>query len=291
MEIFEEFYPKNNKIDTQTSVQIFSNKKILVLTTPKIAHSWCRDTFVGTGLPNKEIKEITDFNIHKKTFELVFFENKEEKTEYQKTQEKIWINFLDKIEKRDIIILYRNPFEHLCSALMQDWIKKPISSTSLPFYHFCFDSLNLPKIKKTEIISKISNPSFPGFTRDFISMYPEAFELIVKIILDYILASGSLISGHYTLWLTFVKSLIESDKFEKSKIKLIDIYDAPLDVQLQNYFDNPIATESFNTGRYREFEYTHSKIKKVILENEIYKKQIQILLHNEFSIYNEFKNT
>lgn len=285
MENFEEFYPVNSKIDLQSSVQIFSNKKILLLTTPKIAHSWCRDNFIEPST-----KEISDFNIHKNTFNLVFFEDKEEKTEYQKIQEKIWINFLEKKEKRDIIILYRNPFEHLCSALMQDWIKKPIPPSSLPFYHFCFESLNLPKIKKTEVLSKITQNYFSGFDKNFITMYPEVFELIVKIILDYILASGSLISGHYTLWLSFVKSLIESDKFDKSKIRLIDIYDAPLDIQLQNYLDSPVTLETTNTGRYKEFEHTHSKIKKVILENEIYKKQIQILLHNEFSIYNEFKS-
>lgn len=270
----------NNKIDVQ-KVQLFKNEKVLLITAPKIAHSWCRRVF----LKNNNIDAA--FEINTQNFNII--ESIEEKDDdYFNEVANIWNLLLEKKEKRDLIILYRNPIEHFVSAFMQDWLGNSIHPNNIQYFKFFIESLPFPNyIKNNFIEDYIKHNS--GLNSILITKYPEISIEIIKITMDYYLSLSKIENGHYTLWISFITKLFNSKKIDDRKIKFIDIYDNPLEVQLKNYI-NFDGIDFISGANNSYFSYSHEPIKKIINNNIRFKYIIETILKYEIIYYNEIKN-
>ena len=88
----------NNNIFNQ--VEIFENDKMIVLTTFKIAHSWCRDKF----LKSENINSSFQIDMSSLSFELKQYNKQND--EYYKKINSIWNSLLEKKEKRGYMPRY-----------------------------------------------------------------------------------------------------------------------------------------------------------------------------------------
>jgi len=282
-----------DKLDKEENsvVHFFYNDNFLLLTHPKLAHTWCKRNINGDFY--------LDTSYMLNFFTLDISENPLAKNPISKehflSTKYIWNNFLEKKEERDLIILYRNPFDHFLSGFIQDFLKGIIS---INFHHF------LNKIK-------ISNKEKHEFLKDFYTSdqkinkitfekHKVVWEHIAQFLFDYYIDSGKLIEGHYTPWMTFINMLLNHKKIDESKIKLIDIYDSPLEIQLKDYIPNnkllkvntkvfDKETQVFDKETRGNFVY-FDVIKKIINNNEKYKNLIYSLLKYEMIYYKNFKN-
>jgi hypothetical protein len=268
----------------------FYNDKFLLLTHPKLAHSWCKRNI------NKDANLDTSYTLD--YFTLDISKNKLHKTNDENhfsTTKSIWESFLQKKEKRDLIILYRNPFEHFISGFVQDFLKNSTSFnlSTKPFLHYFLDNIEITKKEKDNFL-KDFNFSSGGMNPTNYEKYKNIWDKIIEIKFDYYINSGSLIEGHYSPWVTFINYLISSDKIDKNKIKLIDIYDAPLEEQLQNYLsDSNSLKRNLETYEQNKKINSHQKyfelIEKIINSNQFYKNIVYSLLKYEILYYNNFK--
>ena len=268
-------------IDIQR-LNIFENEKIVLLTVPKIAHSWCINNFLGKGTDIN-----SEFSINQYTFEItdVDYNDNQREDDYFKKINDIWSLILDKKEKRDLVILYRNPMEHFLSAFMQDYSNNfvPNSTNQQPYWEFFIDSLQVPSVIRSQFLSDVTNTG--KFDFDIILKYPDISKQIMIVNLDYYLKQGVFETGHYRMWLSFINKLITSDQIDRNKIKFVDIYDAPLEFQLKNVM-------SFKTKSAYDFSgYTWSFnfLKNIIDNNVRYYETISSFLKYEFLYYNEIK--
>lgn len=265
-------------------VHFFYNEKILLLTFPKIAHSLCRELF----LENK-VDTTIDFN--PTTLEITPTQdstNKEYK-EYFENVNSIWTNFLNKKEKRDLIILYRNPYEHLISGFMQDWFGGHSSSgtgrMAEPFISLFINSIKGYPQKKESFFKKYYNH---GIDENLFLEYPEITNELVDVLLDYYLTNAKYTgSAHFTLWISIISSIYYSNKIDRKKIKFFDIYDNPIQVQLKNYIEN---IDDSNIKHKKQNSYAFKFVKKLIKNNQKYSSIINALLYSELQIYDKIKN-
>jgi len=278
---------KDININTvQRRVQLFQNDKALIITSPKIAHSWCKKHI----LPNEYDSVGDSFGVHLKTFKLQY-----ESNEYTESINKTWKSFLSKKEKKDLIILYRNPLEHLLSGFMQDWGTSPTYDYKIPivaiaFADFFFAGLSGNKFEKSDFFEKYNFNG--GITNDLFTEYPFFTKELLKLLFDYYLKNGRYADGHFTLWLTFINNLIESDKFDSNKIQLINIYDSPLERQLENYieFDKIKNTPRLDNENIRKHKYIFDFLKEIIKSNKDYNAIVATLLQNELGIYDKLES-
>lgn len=278
-------YPiDSSDIEVIQSSQIFFNDKILILTSPKIAHSLCKNSFLG-----KQVD--TTFYINTNTLEILDYkssdnnEKKEVEIDYHNQVTTIWNNFLNKKEKRDFIILYRNPLEHFISAVMQERLNKfEKDGNFIPFFSYFIQSLPYSNYVKNNFMDEYLKDD-RGISPYLLEKYPEICGNIIKITLDYFLSGSDLTGGHFTLWLSFIQKLIQSEKIDNHKMKFIDIYDAPLQKQLASYHTFPESALHEN----REFSYIHETIKKIIKDSPRLSSIVHNLIKYELIYYNEIK--
>jgi hypothetical protein len=253
-------------------VHLFKNEKILLMTVPKIAHSWCKKIFLDDKNIDSEFQiNINDFNIQKT--------NKLNSDNYDEEIINIWISLLDGNCKKDLIILYRNPIEHFISAFVQDWFTNDINN-NIQYFNFFLESLSISPAIKNDFLEEYLTSS--KLSEKLIKKYPNIISEIIKVTLDYHLNRSQIEKGHYTLWLSFLNKLINSKKIDNLKIKLIDIYDNQLENQLQKYitFNNKLPYQS-------RLSFSHKFIKKIIKETTRFNIIIDTILKYEIIYYNE----
>lgn len=269
-------------------VELFSNDKVFLITKPKFGHSWCRTKFEPIN------SQLSDFNT---SFNIEFVDLKLEESvdslnsiskEYYLTITALWKNILNKREPRDIVIVYRNPIEAWISGFYQDTFGRSsfqdIANTPF-FYNF---------VKNLNEISDISKDEFLSDCNDYISFfdifnnanhYPILFE-ILNVYLDNYIQTSSFNDGHNTPYLPFIYKLLNTNMIDTSKIKLLDMYDAPFEVQLKNYMNyQDIDPADINHKR----DTLQLNIMKRIIEDSKYKYFLSSYLGDKYNIYRDIK--
>lgn len=277
----------NNGKDNVTyqRLNIFENNKIVLFTVPKIAHSWCNTKFIGK---ENESSVDSEFAINYYTYELSTHVHKGDPRddEYFKKIEKTWNSILGKKEKRDLVIFYRNPYEHFLSAFMQDYSRNfypGVSPNEQVYWEYFIESLQVPSIIKTNFINDIGLEG--TLTSDIVMKYPEIATKVIDINFDSYLRKGSFENGHYRTWLSFINRLITSDSIDSNKVRFVDIYDAPLEVQLKNVVDIE-SGPSYNTSTH---SWSFSILDKLVSQNTRYYDTISSVIKYEMIYYQEIK--
>lgn len=269
---------------TLQRLNIFENKKIVLMTVPKIAHSWCNTKFLGDDYADSIDSE---FSVNQITFELShkIHQDIERDDEYFKKIKKTWEALLDKKEKRDLVILYRNPLEHFLSAFMQDYSKNfyPNDLNKQPYWEYFVESLRVPSIVKSQFINDIQKTN--EFNSDIVIKYPEISKEIIQINFDYYLKHGNLEQGHYRTWLSFVNRLITSSTIDSNKVRFVDIYDAPLEVQLKNVVDIENGPQYKNSTH----SWSFNTLTNLLQDNERYYDMVSTFLRYEMLYYQDIK--
>lgn len=281
-EVFQQYNMNSDHTPHLFRVNFFFNDKVLLLTVPKIAHSTSEKLFgydVG--------KIVSAIDVNKVTFSLIFNE-KELRDDYFIEVEKIWNNFLEKKEKRDLVILYRDPYEHFISGFMQDWIIKNITPITYPYFIYFINSLPGTIIEKNNFIKDFKN-SQNGLTPKLISKYKDISSELIKMNFDFYIKNANYAMGHYTPWLSFVQNLYYSNKIDVNKIKFFDIYEAPLEIQLKNYLEN-VNTSIENLEYYKQNNYAFDMIKRMIETDVVFRATKNSIIGNEMVVYNKIKN-
>lgn len=279
----------NQNTDTIDSIDIskirthfFKNDKILILTKPKVAHSWCRDIFIEKNL---DINTDTSFLVNFITLDILTYFTDDFNKKYFDEISPIWTNFLNKNEKRDLILLYRNPFENWMSAFIQDYIRPlvPRQEVQSPYFiKFIRDIHSIETSIKEEFILECKSSN--SYDKIFYQKYKKIMYEIYRIQFQSHLNNGIINSGHYFPWITFIYKLINSNKIDSSKIKLIDIYESPLEIQLSPYIEMMEFDESNIKNNNSGFDIMY----KLISESN-YKNKIIDSLSDEINLYYDIK--
>lgn len=274
------------------NLEVFQNNKLILLTTFKLAHSWCRDKF----LENKGIN--STFSVVQNNYSFKLQQNSSTRNqEYFYEIQLIWNSLLEKKEKRDIVVLYRNPIEHLISGFMQDFSPLPLNfnnSEDIPQFktllHSYIYSLESPTEKKDSFIQKYLQN---GITEKLFINYPILTKELIKLFFDYYLINAKYSNtSHFNLWLTFISNMYYSNLFDKNKFKFIDIYDDFLEIQLENYLENSVvpARNVLQQKSGRKHNYVFDYIKDLIHKNKKYYGIVSSLLYGELLFYEKIKN-
>lgn len=279
---------------TLQRVNIFENEKIVLLTVPKVAHSWCNTKFLQK---DNQLVADSEFAINRLTFELTgnLKKQKIRTDDYFVQIQKTWQTILDKKEKRDLVIFYRNPYEHFLSAFMQDYSKSffPLEDNTQVYWEYFIESLQVPSIIKHQFLNDLRQQK--NFDADIITKYSEIASQIININFDFYLKRGSFEQGHYTLWLSFINRLLSSNKFDINKIRFVDIYDAPLELQLKNVINidkgNSIDTDQNINRGYSTHSWSFNILDNLIKNDIRYYDIISSFLKYEMLYYEDIKNT
>ena len=277
----------NNGKDNVTyqRLNIFENNKIVLFTVPKIAHSWCNTRFLKEE-PGK-LKTDSEFSINQITFDLEskFHKGEPRDDDYFKKIEKTWNSITDKKEKRDLVILYRNPYEHFLSAFMQDYSKNffPHDNNQQAYWQFFIESLQVPSVIKSQFFNDVELQR--DFNSEIVLKYPEIASQIITINFDFYLKKGNLESGHYRTWLSFVNRLLTSNKIDSNKVRFVDIYDAPLETQLKSVIEIDEGPSYQNSTHSWSFNILDNLIKNNVRYYDI----ISSFLKYEMLYYEEIK--
>lgn len=267
---------------------IFQNEKVLLLTTRKIAHSRCRQIFKDFLLSDGN--ELFNFSVRMSTLELEP-SNIQKESEYFEKINTIWNSFLEKKEKRDLVILYRNPIEQFISSFMQDFTYVPPHSNyfllDLALIHYFLQNISAPPLDKSIFLEKYKKN---GLTKDMFFEHNKIFVEFIKMFFEFYITNGTYSDSHYTPWLTFVSNLYYSDKIDKNKIKFIDIYENPLEKSLENYFDEVIKPVHRFDVKYKAHSFLFEYMENLIRSDRKYKNITENILNSDILFYNKLKN-
>lgn len=258
------------------SAQIFYNNKLLLLTHPKIAHSWCRNVFLKSDDTNSSYQIDTN--------DFIILDSSINDTNLVE----IWNNFIEKKEIRDFVILYRNPINHWISALIQDTIAIQPNNAGF-FFEMYLHSMNLSTEEINLFLHELEKNDFRITKIIYESHSKIVSELIYSIVKHFINnRSLSESSGHFSMWSSFLVSLIISNKIDKNKIKLFNIENSELNNILQPYTQDEKAwlfkTESPSN------KWTFNIVYNFLKENEEYNNKLLSSLNIEMMSFNSLEN-
>jgi len=263
-------------------LHVFYNDKVFLLTARKIAHSQCKKIF--------NFKSVEAFNVDLDTFEIQITNLNPPENLVKRYEDSniIWNSFLEKSEKRDLVILYREPFEHFISSFFQDFKTNPNTANKLAFSSLFYYFLNhIPgsPLEKEQFISRYNTE---GLSEKLFYDHTNIFQEFIKMAFNYYISFGEYSHNHYTQWLTFISTLYNSDKIDKNKIKFVDIYENPIEVQLQPYFEKKLYNNVYTNYKVHNFIFKY--ITEIIIKNEKYNKIVTNILNSEIQFYKKIKN-
>lgn len=131
--------------------------------------------------------------------------------------------------KKDIIILYREPWQRFVSAFSQDYIKQFISDINNqishngvinPFLSTWFDSKGISNSDRREVLGFINeNKSFHKISNKLIPIRNQ----IITLLVSDSLINSNIFTGHHKPYLPIISNFISRLSRSKSKVKLLDI--------------------------------------------------------------------
>jgi len=274
---------------TANTCHIFKNDKLLLLTKPKVAHSWCRDNFLNQDSKNKnQIHSSFNIDFINLNLKKISIESEDDLENYEKYFDDIsetWNAFLEKNEKRDFIILYRNPLENWLSAFVQDYIEPLVPKQEINSPYFLKFIKEIPRVSHGTLDDFITDCSrADNFKNTFTEKYPIIMHHIYKLHLDIHIEKGEYTWGHYYPWIAFVYKIVNTNLIDSSKIKIIDTYDSPLEEQLKPYLLNSSMTPKGYKKHNHSFDILYT-----IINQSNYKIKILEYLKDEINMYYDLK--
>jgi len=270
----------------------FYNEKLFLLTTRKLAHSKCFKLFSNTKDIYHELKNqgiSLNTTIDTRDYKLILNEE-QSNLDYYKTIDKIWESFLNKKEKRDIVILYRHPLEHFLSSFIQDYTYAipffPHNGVINAFIYYFLEGISASPTEKKEFLKRYQKE---GLSRKIFYDHNHIYLEVIKMLFEYYITMGDYHNGsHYSQWLTFISGLYYSNNIDRNKFKFIDIYKSPIQIQLQKYFEEDIETKV--DAEYRVHNFLFDFLKNLVNENKRYQRIVETVINSELVFYNKIKN-
>lgn len=272
------YFKQYHKID----VDVVFNDKVIVITKLKLGHSKCRELFLGHASSNINTDFMCDFH----TLQISEGRNLTP-SDYSTDFINIWKSVLNKKEKRDIVLIYRNPIGAWLSGFYQDTIDSASNYifTSTPYFTEYINSLGKYDNKlKENFIKDFKNVSSLASLFDTEVYLPIISDIISKN-LDYYMDRNMLGTAHTKSWIPFIYKLINSNQIDTTKIKLLDLYDAPLEIQLKSYLDIPNLTKH---GDYRRSVTQMQLLFNIVMRSK-HSHVITMFLKEDYNLYIDLK--
>ena len=289
---------------------MFWNNKIVLVTKPKIAHSLCRKIFLGNHDVNVrwKMKELqTGFRVDPVTFKMTAEnrytnntpEDEKWQDEYDNDAILIWDNILRGVDDRDLILLYRNPYEHFLSGFVQDTLFFDDVSKGgrmlEPLLRVWIDSMKDIKVGsayKDKFINTLTQnqASFGGFIQ-LLELFPDITSRLLELLFKQHIERVLYTRGHYTRWLSFAFLLYESGRIDKSKIKFIDTYEDNLFNSLDPYVDKwpDFVNDERRQSNYKGKSPLYKVLDEMISHNSDWTNVIEHSIETDMIAYNKIK--
>jgi hypothetical protein len=255
---------------------IYQFDNLLLFTHAKIASSWCKLNFISNdyeNILNTSFKIDNNFNLHYNS------DGELHNEQYCQTIKNIWNSF-NETNTRDVIFLYRNPFEHFISAFIQDFF---IGSDKIKKINVILNNIEYDEIQKNKFWKSYKKNHYE-FNKKILVKFPTICKIILQNVFEYRMKFFEMESGHFSFWMDFVDKISKSNKLKNSKIKYIDIYSNNLEKVLKPYLNK----KEDDTEIY-SYNFIFDIMSEVINESK-YKNYIHTNLEKEMSIYNKIKN-
>lgn len=257
----------------------WNSDKLIVISSPKVASSYLDSKFYETP-GNKNMFSIAN------DLELKLDINSISSESVVKDLELISTNK----NKKDILIVYRNPLEKFLSGTIQDFAN--IITYGLPYNNFLIDYLltessietNYIFKSKDTIFNNIQNINTPKEDEKFKKYYLELLRIYVNFYINNTITSDHATSNLYLLY-PFINEKI----VDKNKIKFFDI-DSTSDVTLED-----ILLKYEITSKRKEVRNSQKKnselLSKMISNDSDLMSKLHHNLKQETFFYNLLKNS
>jgi len=290
---FEKYKKQHRNHLFGSNFDVFTHDKCLIFSGPKLCSSLIKKAN-GEELFRITIDEIDILDISNNN-------------QNHPLQDKIIEDFenikLDKI-KKDIIILYREPFRRFISGFSQDYVRGMLQTQIIdqinssnygilnPLISQWFDDKNISTIDRIDILKWAAYPDTDDFSEKFNKHHLELRNEIIKSIVNRSIFEGNLNSNHHKPLFNSIVRFLESIKNCKSKVKLVNIDEVDVGKFLAKYDDI-----------YKDIGYVNknSKLSDLVRDeilNKIKKEQdsklytkINWLLYYEYEYYFKMINT
>jgi hypothetical protein len=204
-------------LEAPTNLLIYRNDKVIVFTHNKVCSRICDAFFENTGWSVH-----LDFHddIYDITGSPMFFDENEKKQFDITIHEEINLALNGKT-KKDIIFLYRNPIDRWISGTLQEFYSL-IETPQLAFL-WCkqFKNDNLYNWLNNRL-DNFSNPNGDNHSLEIPEDLEQDLKILVKDYFDSLSQTGYC-QGHSTNFLHLYTLLLAIGKYDKNKLKLLDI--------------------------------------------------------------------
>ena len=270
------YFKQYHKID----IDVVFNDKVIVITKLKLGHSKCRELFLGSEQSHINSHFVCNFH----TLEILTQELNSEDSHTKKFI-KIWESVLNKTEKRDIVLIYRNPISTWLSGFYQDTINAYDNKFFLdaPYFTEYINSLNHDHITTQNFLRYFKKETAIGTLFKKEEYIPIISDILSKN-LEYYMINNKLGTAHTKSWIPFIYKLINSKQIDTAKIKLLDLYDARLEHQLKNYLN----IQKINQGDYRRTPIEMELLFDIVASSN-HSHTITTFLKEDYNLYIDLK--
>lgn len=253
--------------------RFWSHEKIAIISRPKVASRFLDSAF------GKHVSEYANQFTLNHDIELQI-----DYTSFNKNEIESFYKIFEKDNKKDILILYRNPYQRLLSGIIQDFksiILKDNSVQNKLLIQIIFndkENLKYSTLSNKEINNLInnieSNPHFLNF-----------YKKSLKIYLDFILNNSvkTFNTVHTRSGLYILYPLIQEKIQNKSKLIIMDIDNID-----KNYLEDFLKKYDIFVDKNTNKDSNHNLkiiLKDIINSSEYYKKTIDNILYEEWFFY------
>jgi len=271
-----------------SNLLIFQNDNSIFITTIKIGCRFISNTLKKPYYNHTINSSSGPFTLSNMDESLLneFNKNEVDVDNYMETIKKDWNSILNKTSKKDIVILYRNPYKRFLSAIIQD--AELIFDWNV-FIYLKSLLLNLGySAKDIDYLHKFKNGNMIDKSIDADELKKMLY-IVYKIFIDDMILNGA--NGYhsgttFSSYMNPISYLLTSDIIDINKVKLFNLDDGSDGIS--NYLKSIESTPSLN-------RYSHSNkidIVESILEEQTSEK-IDYLIKDEilgYSILENLKN-
>lgn len=251
-------------------IHTWINDKLIVFSRPKIA-TRVLDTYFNYN-------NCFDFHLELSSKGIsivdVHHQNNNPELSDAKKAKEILSNFLIGKEKRDVLILYREPYKRFVSGVYQEFLS---SVTSVENFYFMVKDID-ERLELYELLVKIRNATF-SFEHDDIS--EKLHTSLYKLIKEYVnyMIQTNINQEHTNNHLQIYNLLFSMCKLNESKIKIVNTEINDIEPFLKPYFiDN-----KWKKGEGPPFNFARDSKDKSILREQFSNKELKRMVFNVLS--------
>jgi hypothetical protein len=257
----------------------YSSEKLILITYNKVATSYSCEFFRDTESNNYEIpiQVDSDYNVvHKSIITEIDKYYKMKQVDISEKFNQEWKSILDKTTKKDILILYRNPFNYTLSGIVQEFgisIQSILNKENID--DFFSKSFFEKYIYENELFELLKHNNFFEVTDN-----SEIFQIYKELLIKYIeLESSFLIGKHHTKpYLIYLYLFLLKSNIDTNKLKILDIDDNR--IKLKSVFESyGLKNPRLNLSNEEKIKRSNFNFKNSI-ENLFSKKYSDMLIDN-----------